>query len=607
MPTEHFIAGKDCSLEASIERMQTQLVNLGFALEERNWLNPVDDVWSVHLVNPACPLMFTNGKGASQLAARASALGEFFERLSSNYFWSHYFLGEQYASAAFVHHPDERWFLPGKNGAWPKDLLTPSLQNFYNPEKTIAAEMLTDFNSGNFKRGICALPFVELGEINPISELSEISAQKVVYFPINILGNLYVSNGMSAGNSANEARAQALAEIIERHVKFRIISEGLCLPDVPEEILKRYPSIMAGIAKLRAAGFGVLIKDASLGGVFPVINVTLINPVDQGCFASFGAHPRFDIALERTLTELLQGRALDALGALSGFPEPGFDLADIASAPNLESHFIDSTGVISWQFFSNQADFEFCDWHFASAQSTQSTQTAQDYQALCQLINAQGYAIYLAESTLLGVYTCRIVVPGLSEIYPVDDLEYENNSFGAKLRPALLNLPHLSTEQCSELLATLDDSGIADQHPVAALIGLAPDADSIWADLRVGELRALLALTIGDIAVIVEACEWIRDFKQLKHERRRVYACIENLLKLAAMNDALTRQKTGFAPYLSALHSLYGAATVQQAQALINGTQRFWGLRALGFNLQDCQLHQSLLQAYEKVRRKMLA
>ena len=127
---------------------------------------------------------------------------------------------------------------------------------------------------------------------------------------------------MSAGNTLKEARTQALSEIFERHIKFRIIAEGLCLPDVPEAVIDRYPHIAAGIRGLREAGFGILVKDASLGGQYPVMNVTLLHPDDQGCFASFGAHPRFEVALERALTELLQGRALDSL---AGFPAPGFD------------------------------------------------------------------------------------------------------------------------------------------------------------------------------------------------------------------------------------------------------------------------------------------
>ena len=166
---------------------------------------------------------------------------------------------------------------------------------------------------------------------------------------------------MSAGNTQTEARAQALSEILERHVKFKVIAEGLCLPDVPDEVIARYPTIAAGIKGLRDAGFGILVKDASLGGLYPVMCVTMLNPRDQGVFASFGAHPRFEIALERALTELLQGRALEAL---DGFPPPGFDLDEIASAPNIEIHFVDSSGIISWEFLGEEADFEFVDCEF---------------------------------------------------------------------------------------------------------------------------------------------------------------------------------------------------------------------------------------------------
>jgi ribosomal protein S12 methylthiotransferase accessory factor len=90
MHAETFIAGKDAALETSIATMQHRLAQLGFHLEECSWLNPVADVWSVHVRDRDCPLLFTNGKGASKLAALASALGEFFERLACHYFWTHY-------------------------------------------------------------------------------------------------------------------------------------------------------------------------------------------------------------------------------------------------------------------------------------------------------------------------------------------------------------------------------------------------------------------------------------------------------------------------------------------------------------------------------------
>ena len=574
MTAEHFIAGKDASLESSINRMQQKLATIGFHVEERSWLNPVDNIWSVHVSDRDCPLLFTNGKGASRLAALASALGEFFERLSCNYFWSHYFLGEAFANSDFTHHPQERWFQLGDDGEWPHELLSPDLQDFYNRQNNITDEMLVDHNSGNIERGICALPFIRQSD------------RERLWFPVNVIGNLYVSNGMSAGNTEAEARTQALSEIVERHVKFRIISEGLCLPEVPDEIIARHPRIEAGIGALRDAGFGILVKDASLGGQYPVMNVTLLNPRDQGCFSSFGAHPRFEIALERALTELLQGRALDAL---DGFPEAGFDLDEIASSPNIEIHFVDSSGIISWNFLGDTPDFDFCDWNFSST-------TAEDHDWLVEMIHRRGHDIYVADYTHLGVYACRIIVPGMSEIYPIDDLEYENNSVANPIREAILYLPELDDDECADLLDTLNESGLADDRPVAALIGIAADAGSFWEDLRVGELKTLLALAVGDEEATREGCDWINHFAQINAERRRVYRCIETLLKLGDSGD--------YEPYRRSLESLYGELALEQAEALLTHQQRFFGIATPGTKLAGLKMHQRLLEAYDKVHRQ---
>ncbi|MCX7239617.1 MAG: 30S ribosomal protein S12 methylthiotransferase accessory factor YcaO [Burkholderiales bacterium] len=577
MHSESFIVGKDAALESSIATMQTRLEALDFHVEERSWLNPVNGIWSVHVRERDCPLLFTNGKGGSREAALASALGEFFERLSTNYFWNHYYLGYAFAEGrkrAFVHYPQEQWFALDEQDEWPQALLTPELQAFYNPQGSIAAQALVDFNSGNAERGICTIPYVRQRD------------QAQVLFPVNIIGNLYVSNGMSAGNSVPEARAQALSEIFERHVKFRILREGLCLPDVPEEVINRYPRIAAGIAGLRAAGFGIVVKDASLGGQFPVMNVTLLNPHDQGCFSSFGAHPRLEVALERSLTELLQGRALDALG---GFPPPGLDLDEVASAPNLEIHFVDSSGIVSWNFLGAKSDFAFCDWNF-------STSTAQDYAWLQDAVHALGHDVYVADFTHLGVYACRIIVPGMSEIYPLEDLEWENNSVANPLREPICHLSDLDEQERCDLLDALNESGLADERLVAALIGLAAGDNPFWSDLRVGELKALLALSVGDDEAIEEGCAWVRQFAQINPARLRVYACIEHLRGLGDPE-----------PFQGALEALYGAATLQQASAMLQGESVFFDQPTLGLDLAHFPMHQRLLEAYGKLRYAVAA
>ena len=572
MQDQTFIPGKDAALETSIASMQDKLLKLGFHIEEASWLNPIANVWSVHIRDRDCPMLFTNGKGSSQKAALASALGEYFERLSTNYFWADFYLGKTIANSKFVHYPQEKWFALPKNNNLPTGLLDDATQAFYDPEASLAASKLVDLNSGNEQRGICALPYNRQRD------------GVTVWFPVNIIGNLYVSNGMSAGNTPTEARTQALSEIFERHIKFRIIAEAICLPDVPTEVIARYPHIQAGIEELRAAGFGILVKDASLGGKYPVMCVTLLNPQDQGCYASFGAHPRFEVALERALTELLQGRALDRL---SGFAEPSFELDEVASPQNLETHFIDSSGPIHWNFLANQADYEFVDWNYSGT-------TEEEYRYLLERIHAEDYDVYIMDYEHLGVYACRIIVPQMSEIYQIDDLDWDNNSTGNPLREAILNLPNLSEEECADLLADIDDLGLDDHQPVAALIGLAPDAGSLWADLRVAELRTLLTLVLEEEEAIREGCQWVRHFEQLNEERRHVYRCIEALLDMDNPED-----------YADNMVLLYGQTCYEQARDLLSGKLRFWGISAPTLELQGFDMHQRLLAAYRKVHPEL--
>lgn len=568
MKTESFIPGKDASLESTIATMQKKLAARGFHLNESSLLHEVDGIWSTHMKDNECPMLFSNGKGATELAARASAYGEFFERLGTHYFWTHFHLGETRANRPFVHYPQERWFAPTSDGKWPAELLNPELHAFYNPDGEIDGEVLVDLNSGNVARGICALPYTRLRD----------GAQ--TFIPVNIIGNLYVSNGMAAGNTMMEARSQALSEIFERAIKYRIISEGLCLPEVPDEVIARFPNIAAGIAGLRKAGFGILVKDASLGGRYPVMNVTLVHPKDQGVFSSYGAHPRFEIALERAMTELLQGRALDSL---EGFPEPGFDMNEINAVANLEIHFVDSSGVISWDFMGDTPDFPFADWNFSNT-------TEEDYHWLVNCIHAEGKDIYVSDFSEQGAYSCRILVPGMSEIYPVEDLGWENNSVGNALRPALVRLSDLNEAEAAALLTDLQTMNLNDERPLWEILGLAIPVGTPWKQLRIGELKTLLALAVGDQDAIREGCDWIHHFQDLAPARRLVYRCIESMLNVDDVEN-----------YRRSLVLLYGTETVRQAEALLDRSERFFGLETLGADMQGSAMHQTLLAAYDKL------
>lgn len=151
MVEETFIQGKDCSLETSIHTMQEKLKKYDIHITEASRLNPVPHVHSVHIQDSACNLMFTNGKGASEKSSLASALGEYFERISCNYFFADYYLGAEIAQGDFVHYPNEKWFLTHQK----EEVLDEGLWRLYDSENELELENLFDLNSGVRERGMC--------------------------------------------------------------------------------------------------------------------------------------------------------------------------------------------------------------------------------------------------------------------------------------------------------------------------------------------------------------------------------------------------------------------------------------------------------------------
>ena len=356
------------------------------------------------------------------------------------------------------------------------------------------------------------------------------------------------------------------------------------------EVLARYPGVVESIAKLEAEGFPIFAYDGSLGGKYPVICVVLFNPTNGTCFASFGAHPDFGVALERTVTELLQGRSLKDLDV---FTPPTFDDEEVAEHTNLETHFIDSSGLISWDMFKQDADYPFVDWSFAGT-------TEEEFATLMAIFNAEDKEVYIADYEHLGVYACRILVPGMSDIYPAEDLWLANNSMGAHLRETLLALPgsEWEKEDYLNLIAQLDDEGHDDFTRVRELLGLATGKDNGWYTLRIGELKAMLALAGGDLDQALAWTEWTMEFNQsvFSAERTNYYRCLQTLLLLAQEEDREPLQ------YLNAFVRMYGAEAVEAASAALSGEAPFYGLQAVDSDLKAFPAHQSLLKAYEKLQ-----
>nr|WP_256836527.1 OsmC domain/YcaO domain-containing protein [Pseudomonas oleovorans] len=575
--TTTYIPGKDLPLEQTIANMSGILADLGMKIEIASWRNIVPNVWSLHIRDAQSNLCFTNGKGATKESALASALGEFIERLNCNFFYNDQFWGEDIAAAEFVHYPNERWFKPGPKDALPEEILDEHCLAIYNPDGELRGSHLFDTNSGNTLRGICSLPFVRRSD------------GETVYFPSNLIENLYLSNGMSAGNTLAEAQVQCLSEIFERAVKREILEGELCLPDVPQEVLAKYPGIVAGIQGLEEQGFPVLVKDASLGGEFPVMCVTLMNPRTGGVFASFGAHPSLEVALERSLTELLQGRSFEGLNDL---PQPTFDSLALTEPNNFVEHFIDSSGVVSWRFFGATPDFEFVEWDFSGKGSDSNEQEAA---TLFGILEDMGKEVYVATYDDLGANACRILVPGYSEIYPVEDLIWDNTNKALLFRKDILNLHSLSDRELKSLLRNLNNTEVDDYTDITTLIGVEFDDNTVWGQLTILELKLLINLALKKYDDAKELVEAFLQYNDNTVERGLFYQAVNAVLEIQ-LDDELELDN-----YQHNLRRMFGNERMDAVIGSVDGSVRFHGLTPTSMKLEGLDKHLRLIDSYKKL------
>ncbi|MDH1010779.1 OsmC domain/YcaO domain-containing protein [Pseudomonas nicosulfuronedens] len=574
-----YIQGKDLPLEQTIANMSEILAGLGMKIEIASWRNIVPNVWSLHIRDAQSPMCFTNGKGATKESALASALGEFIERLNCNFFYNDQFWGEEIANAPFVHYPDERWFKPGAKDALPEEILDEHCLEIYNPDGELRGSHLYDTNSGNTERGICSLPFVRQSD------------GETVYFPSNLIENLYLSNGMSAGNTLAEAQVQCLSEIFERAVKREILEGELALPDVPQEVLAKYPGIVAGIKGLEEQGFPVLVKDASLGGEFPVMCVTLMNPRTGGVFASFGAHPSLEVALERSLTELLQGRSFEGLNDL---PKPTFESQAVTEPNNFVEHFIDSSGVVSWRFFSAKADFEFVEWDFSGHGDDSNVQEAQ---TLFGILEEQGREVYMAVYEHLGATACRILVPGYSEIYPVEDLIWDNTNKALAFRADILNLHSLNIVRLKSLLKRLESCEVDDYTDITTLIGIEFDDNTVWGQLTILELKLLINLAVKRFENAKELVEMFLQYNDNTVERGLFYQALNAALEVH-LDEELE-----IADFEANFRRMFGNERMDAVLGSLDGSVRFYGLTPTSTKLEGLDKHLRLIESYKKLHQ----
>lgn len=508
------LLSKNSPVEQSISKMKAVLKDVGCEATFSQEKHPLKNCFSVNLASIEAPNhIYSNGKGVISDASIASAYGEYIERLQTNNFFIDFYLPNR------KYYPDELAFDFGG------DYLNPELKKIYSANGELEDKDLVDFNS-DYMDKIVALPFIKQ------------STNEKTYIPINILSNLFVSNGLATGNTANEAKVQALSEIFERYVKIKIIKEGLSLPKFPNDVIKSFPKVYEDIQALRELGYKVEVFDASLGGVFPVTAISFINPKNSTLFVSFGSHPILEVSLERTMTELMQGRDLNNLDS---FEIPTFDMELVSDYFNIEAHFIDSNGKMGFSFLSSKKSFEYSAWKYTGNGSE------DEYAFLLDILKSVNKEMYLREYTYLDFYSCQMIIPNFSEVYPLDDMVYNNKNNGKLIRDMVLNFEKYDENEILDAIDSLDNS-----LNMQLYIGVIFEEN-----FTMGDFKAQLLLLLGEIDDVIELLEFGNN--KLGH-------LVAQLLRM--QNDELDWEE-----YESALNDIYGEEKIKKAINIIEGNE----------------------------------
>lgn len=447
---------KDNNPDITISNIKNILNEIGINTSESNWNNSLENYYSVTIrINNTN--LSTNGKGISPSYALASAYGELMERLQNQAFFK---LSVDVSPKAlkykgFYYCPDEKKMSLDK-------ILRFDNEWFKIQDKLIKKEI--DIKS--LTKKWMQIAYEDFDEDFICIPYDNIYSKRKSYIPIKMVSKMYMSNGMCAGNTREEALVQGLSEIFERYVNRKILMENIIPPDIPKNYIAKYPLLNKMIDDLEESGnYEVIVKDCSLGKGYPVIGIIIINRFNQTYFVKFGAHPKFEIALQRTLTELLQGQHAKMLKGVTEF-------SSIPKIENLHNNMIgilvNGSGVYHKELFSSNYSYEFNEFL-----SLDSDKNSDMLKYLLDILEKEEYSVFVRDVSFLGFPSYHVIVPGFSEVESIDDIEALDNYINfIGIKKYLRNINSLNSNECRYLIDTLDSLDIKNKLSIPRILNL---------------------------------------------------------------------------------------------------------------------------------------
>lgn len=455
-----------------------------------------------------CPSrsMGQNGKGTDERYAAASGYAELMERLQNGWLYQKLLDPELMAEGGFREFPDEVKMpisdFVAQDNPYMEDIYTRlGLETSWAREGVL--ESLAREYYGLTDGTLNVLPYVD------------IFGGQIVYLPFALVTLFGVSNGMSAGNTLEEAMVQGLSELYERYVHLRLLRENLTPPEIPREELEA-SGLKDLIEKLEESGrYTVSVRDCSLGEDYPV-SCVIITDREKGTFSlKPGAHPSFAISVERTLTESFQGKNLSACVSSSRVGTRA-QVEEYHNAMNIAKI---GNGFYPASLFGSRPDWQYRPW-----KQWESSSNREHLQKLLAHAKAHGYRPLVRDNSHLGFPSLHLVIPGIHDIYEVSMTRIRDLMFQLKAARALNHFPSLTAEEEESLFKYLRFKSSAVENEM----GLTLLHDFLGDGMSAARLGAFLGLKRKDFERALKFFGRLVAISQ--GAQRRYYECYSTLV-----------------------------------------------------------------------------
>lgn len=413
---------KDKTPQETIDQIERILLENGLAYKITSELNNCDLFYSVRVeIHDSGFIIGSNGKGMTRELALASGLAELMERLQSRNGMKFWYSTKEYPEKAFIH-----------------EYLTED--ELEDPVKTDFAEY-SDSKMSRYR-----------------IDYTDARTNEKISVPNRLLNLICGSNGLCAGNSKAEALVQGTSEIFERYVRKLISKEHIRCPYIQKEELRQY-AFFGKMQCFEKKGLVWEILDCSCNNQYPVAGLLLLDKRIMRYAIVLGADVDFEIAVERCITELLQGHDLEQLPM---YMKP-----------------IDFEGIgdetINWSVEVQSDYYEFIDNYISNSgknpiyllMETERVRVPgifrhfennnDAYQYILSITGTNQISLFYADFSYLGFPTYRVYLPQLSKVF---EMKKESFAFVDNLQENLnlmMKMSDLTENEKRQLVKNLVD------------------------------------------------------------------------------------------------------------------------------------------------------